>query len=71
MTRPDSVEFFEQKYAASRARAARRIEEAAFGQRVGLNGYTTTEEAQTLREYLDLAAAATLLDVGGPTSSPC
>ena len=70
MTKPDSVAFFEQKYAESRARAARRIEEAALSQTVGLNGYTTTEEAQTLCEHLDLAAAATLLDVGAGRGWP-
>ena len=70
MTRPDSVAFFEQKYAESRARAARRVEEAALNQTVGLNGYTTTEEAQTLCEHLDLAPAATLLDVGAGRGWP-
>ncbi len=70
MTRPDNVTFFEQKYAESRAKAALRIEEAALSQTVGLNGYTTTEEAQTLCEHLDLAPAATLLDVGAGRGWP-
>ena len=70
MTRPDSVAFFEQRYAKARERAARRIEEAALSQTVGLNGYTTTEEAQTLCEHLGLAPAATLLDVGAGRGWP-
>ena len=70
MTRPDNVAFFEQKYAKSRAKAALRIEEAALSQTVGLNGYTTTEEAQTPCEHLDLAPAATLLDVGAGRGWP-
>ena len=70
MTRPDTFQFLEQKYAKSRVRAARRIEEAALGQSVGLNGYTTAEEAQTLCEHLDLQAAATLLDVGAGRGWP-
>ena len=70
MTHPDNVAFLEQQYAKSRARAARRIEEAALGQTVGLSGYTTTAGAQTLCEHLDLAAAATLLDVGAGRGWP-
>ena len=57
-------EFFELKYTTARVRAARRIEEAALGQVVGVNGYTTVVQAQRLGEHLDLEAGATLLDVG-------
>ena len=70
MTTLDNSEFFEQKYAESRARAARRIEEVALGQTVGLNGYTTAEEAQTLCAHLNLAPAARLLDVGAGRGWP-
>ena len=51
MTRPDNAEHFEQKYAVSRGRAARRIEEAALGQAVGVNGYTTVAEARISLEH--------------------
>ena len=70
MTAPNSFEFFEQKYAGSRARAARRLEAAALGQTTGVNGYTTTAEAESLRRHLDLGAAATLLDVGAGRGWP-
>ena len=63
-------EFFELKYTAARVRAARRIEEAALGQVVGVNGYTTVVQAQRLCEHLDLEAGATLLDVGAGRGWP-
>ena len=66
----DNLEFFELEYAAARARAGRRIEEAALGESVGLNGYTTVAQAQTLCEHLDLEARATLLDVGAGRGWP-
>ena len=60
----DNLEFFQFKYTAARVRAQRRIEEAALGETVGLNGYTTVTQAQTLCEHLGLEVRATLLDVG-------
>ena len=66
----DNLEFFELKYAAARARAGRRIEEVALGETVGLNGYTTVAQAQTLCEHLGLEARATLLDVGAGQGWP-
>ena len=69
-TREERFEFFEQKYAGSRERAARLVEERAFGQAGGVNGYTTIEEAWTLSEHLDLSATATLLDVGAGRGWP-
>ena len=66
----DNLEFFELKYAAARARAGRRIEEVALGEPVGLNGYTTVAQAQTLCEHLGLEARATLLDVGAGQGWP-
>ncbi len=66
----DNCEFFESKYDAARARAGRRIEEVALGQSVGLNGYTTVVEAETLCEHLDLETTATLLDVGSGQGWP-
>ena len=63
-------EFFELKYTAARVRAARRIEEAALGQVVGVNGYTTVVQAQRLCEHLGLEAGATLLDVGAGRGWP-
>jgi len=61
----DNLDFFELEYAVARARAGRCIEEA-----VGLNGYTTVAQAQTLCERLDLEARATLLDVGAGRGWP-
>ena len=69
-TNEDGFEFFEQKYTESRERAARRLEETALGQSVGLNGYTTVAEAQTLAEHLQLSATSTLLDVGAGRGWP-
>ena len=66
----DNLEFCELKYAATRARAARRVEEAVLGETVGLNGYTTKAEAQTLCEHLGLKARTTLLDVGAGQGWP-
>ena len=70
MTRPDNAEHFEQKYAVSRGRAERRIEEAALGQAVGVNGYTTVAEAQTLCDHLALTPNSALLDVGAGRGWP-
>ena len=66
----DSLEYFELKYTAARARAGRRLEEAALGQSVGLNGYTTVAQAQTLSDHLQLNPTATLLDVGSGQGWP-
>ena len=66
----DNLEYFELKYAATRARAGRRLEEAALGQSVGLNGYTTVTQAQTLCDHLNLKATATLLEVGAGQGWP-
>ena len=66
----DNLEYFELKYAATRARAGRRLEEAALGQSVGLNGYTTVTQAQTLCDHLHIKATATLLEVGSGQGWP-
>lgn len=66
----DNLEYFELKYAAARARAGRRLEEAALGQSVGLNGYTTVTQAQALCPLLNLEATATLLEVGSGQGWP-
>ena len=66
----DTGEFFELKYAAARVRAARRVEEAALGEVVGMNGYTTIAQAGMLCEHLGLDASATLLDVGAGQGWP-
>ena len=66
----DNLEYFELKYAAARARAARRLEQAALGQSVGLNGYTTVTQAQALCAPLNLEATATLLEVGSGQGWP-
>ena len=66
----DNSEFFESKYEPGRVRAGRRIEEVALGQSVGLNGYTTVVEAETLCTHLDLETTALLLDVGSGQGWP-
>ena len=67
---PDWHAFFERKYARTRATAARRLERAALGHEVGLNGYTTLEQAHVLCGRLDLPPGALLLDVGAGRGWP-
>lgn len=66
----ESVAFFVEKYAGARSRAARQLERAALGHDVGLNGYTTVAQADTLGDQLRLSGGARLLDLGAGRGWP-
>ncbi len=63
--RQDNLDSFAGEYSRTRSRAARQVERVALGQEVGLNGYTTLDQAQALRDLLPLTPTSVLLDVGG------
>ncbi len=60
----DNLDFFNEKYARPRSDARRQVERAVLGDEVGLNGYTTVEQAQALTDHLALLPTTRLLDVG-------
>ena len=63
-------EFFAARYRPERSHLARRLERQALGHEVGLNGYTTVDEAQDLVEYLGLSPDRCLLDLGAGRGWP-
>ena len=60
----DNLDFFNEKYARPRSDARREVERAVLGDDVGLNGFTTVEQAQALVDHLSLLPTTHLLDVG-------
>ena len=66
----DNLEFFTEKYARPRSDAKRQLERAVLGDEVGLNGYTTVEQAQALADHLSLLPTTRLLDVGAGEGWP-
>ena len=64
VTEPDSVDRFREQYAHRRGEVARRVERVVLGHEVGLNGFTTVEQAETLCDVLSLTAGCRLLEVG-------
>ncbi len=68
--RPENQEFSDERYSPVRSRAARQLEQAALGHAVGLNGYTTLEQAQVLTDCLELSPDRRLLDVGAGRGWP-
>ncbi len=67
---PDDRGRFLEKYARPRSEAARQVERAVLGREVGLSGYTTIEQAQTLNDQLSLLPGGRLLDVGAGRGWP-
>lgn len=65
-----NFDFFQKKYSRSRTQAAHQVERAVLGHEVGLNGYTTVEQAEELCDYLNLTVNNHLLDVGGGRGWP-
>lgn len=63
-------EHFLERYARPRADAARQVERAVLGREVGVNGYTTVEQAGRLHDALALSAEARLLDLGAGRGWP-
>lgn len=68
--RPESREFFRERYARPRDEASRRVEQRVLGHDVGLNGYTTVEQADALVEHLRLRPGDDLLDLGAGRGWP-
>lgn len=66
----DNFDSFQEKYSRPRTRAARQVERAVLGHEVGLNGYTTVEQAGELCDHLNLTVDDDLLDVGGGRGWP-
>ena len=66
----DNLEFFTEKYARPRSDAKRQLERAVLGDEVGLNGFTTVEQAQALAHHLSLLPTTRLLDVGAGEGWP-
>ena len=64
VTEPDPVERFREQYAQPRGEVARRVERAVLGHAVGLNGFTTVTQAETLCDVLRVTAGGRLLEVG-------
>ena len=67
---PDDLAFFRERYGATRARAACRVETAALGHDVGLNGYTTVAQASALCRPLEIGPGHRLLDLGAGRGWP-
>ena len=68
--RQDNLDYFSGKYSETRSRAARQVERKALGHEVGLNGYTTLDQAQALCDLLPLTSTSVLLDVGAGRGWP-
>ena len=64
VTEPDPVDRFREQYAQPRGEVARRLERAVLGHAVGLNGFTTVAQAETLCGALPVTAGGRLLEVG-------
>ncbi len=65
-----SAYYFQEKYSRSLTLAGGKVERAVLGHEVGLNGYTTVEQAQELYDYLELSEGDRLLDVGSGRGWP-
>lgn len=66
----DDRERFEAYYTKDRTQIKRLIQIAALGTDLGLNGYTTVEEAETLVASLGLKPDSCLLDIGAGRGWP-
>ncbi len=64
MTEPDPADRFREQYAQPQGEVARRVERAVLGHAVGLNGFTTVAQAETLCDVLRVSAEGRLLEVG-------
>lgn len=66
----ESQDTFREQYARGKSDVFRRVEQLAFGQDVGGNGYTTVGEARSLAKELELSADSLLLDLGAGRGWP-
>jgi len=63
-------EFFVDRYSRLRSDAARQVERQVLGHEVGLNGFTTVEQARVLLDLLELGPRRRLLDIGAGRGWP-
>ncbi len=63
-------EFFVGRYGRLQSDAARQVERQVLGHEVGLNGFTTIEQARVLLDFLELRPDRRLLDVGAGRGWP-
>jgi len=70
LERQENFDFFVEKYSRPRAEAAREVELTVLGHEVGLNGYTTVEQAEILSDSLELSRSKCLLDLGAGRGWP-
>ena len=74
MSRPQNTDedlaYIAERYSPARSQVARQVERVALGHDVGLNGYTTVEQAQVLSDYLRLPSGDCLLDLGAGRGWP-
>jgi len=68
--RAEDREFFRERYARARREASREVERSVLGHDVGVNGYTTVEQAEALVEHLRLSPSSLLLDLGSGRGWP-
>ncbi len=66
----DLKELFSDRYSERGSDVARQVEIDAFGHDVGLNGYTTLEQANDLSRHLGMGAGDRLLDLGAGRGWP-
>jgi ubiquinone/menaquinone biosynthesis C-methylase UbiE len=70
LDKQDNFERFEEKYSRQRSSAVREVERIVLGHEVGLDGYTTVEQAHTLCDLFPLSESDRLLDVGAGRGWP-
>lgn len=63
-------EFFRNMYSLEHSVVAREVERNVLGHEVGLNGYTTVEQAQQICDALALSVGDRLLDLGAGRGWP-
>ena len=63
-------EFFVGRYGRLQSGPARQVEREVLGHEVGLNGFTTIEQASALLDFLELCPDRRLLDVGAGRGWP-
>ena len=68
--RIEDAAFFRERYAQERGSAVRDVEVAVLGADVGLNGYTTPEQARALSQALGVGPGYLLLDLGSGRGWP-